>query len=195
MISLTKIPMDTFAGIVEDLLAEQAADPAFSPARPVEPAFSRLPPDVEAGTLIEDPTTAQFADLAKRPVSGHPPDAQPVLHPPQGDRGRVRYPGAHRQTPDELGDARAGPVLTALLVGPSRPGRTTGPTFDIARCAIFLLRTRTRPGRSSRNGSMRCSRPALPSASERALGALAPLAGKLHSMSQDIGRHGLNTGG
>jgi hypothetical protein len=28
----------TFVGILEDLLAEQAADPAFSPARPVEPS-------------------------------------------------------------------------------------------------------------------------------------------------------------
>src|SRR6266705_3254316 len=64
MIIVKKIPMDTFVGILEDLLAEQAADPAFSPARPVEPAFARLPPDVEAGTLIEDPTTAQVADLA-----------------------------------------------------------------------------------------------------------------------------------
>ena len=51
-------------GILEDLLAEQAADPAFNPARPVEPAFVRLPPDVESGTLIEDPATAQVADLA-----------------------------------------------------------------------------------------------------------------------------------
>ena len=39
----------TFVGILEDLLAEQAADPAFTPARPVEPAFVRLPPDVQAG--------------------------------------------------------------------------------------------------------------------------------------------------
>ena len=54
----------TFVGILEDLLAEQAADPAFNPARPVEPAFVRLPPDVESGTLIEDPATAQVADLA-----------------------------------------------------------------------------------------------------------------------------------
>ena len=54
----------TFVGILEDLLAEQAADPAFNPARPVEPAFVRLPPDVQAGTLIEDPATAQVADLA-----------------------------------------------------------------------------------------------------------------------------------
>src|SRR5207244_10497889 len=54
----------TFVGILEDLLAEQAADPAFTPARPVEPAFVRLPPDVQAGTVIEDPATAQAADLA-----------------------------------------------------------------------------------------------------------------------------------
>ncbi len=32
-----------------------------------------------------------------------------------------------------------GPVLTALPVGPSHPGATAGPTFDIARPAIFLL--------------------------------------------------------
>src|SRR6266702_829158 len=109
MISVKKIPMDTFVGILEDLLAEQAADPAFSPARPVEPAFARLPPDVEAGTLIEDPTTAQVADLAN---------------------------GLYEVTLQVL---ELGPVLTALPVGPSRPGRTTGPTFDIARPAIFLL--------------------------------------------------------
>jgi hypothetical protein len=51
-------------GVLEDLLALQVADPAFDPARPVEPAFVRLPPDVESGILIEDPTTAQVADLA-----------------------------------------------------------------------------------------------------------------------------------
>ena len=32
-----------------------------------------------------------------------------------------------------------GPVLTALPVGPSHPGQTAGPTFDIARPASFLL--------------------------------------------------------
>jgi hypothetical protein len=38
-----------------------------------------------------------------------------------------------------LGDARPGPVLTALPVGPARPCRTADPTFDIARPAIFML--------------------------------------------------------
>src|SRR5205823_9172469 len=54
----------TFVGVLEDLLAVQAADPAFNPARPVEPAFVRLPPDVEAGTRIEDAATAQVAHPA-----------------------------------------------------------------------------------------------------------------------------------
>jgi hypothetical protein len=72
----------TFVGILEDLLVEQAADPGFDPARPVEPAFVRLPPDVQAGTR-----------------------AQPVLHSPRRDRGRIRHAGPHRETPDELGNA------------------------------------------------------------------------------------------
>ena len=53
----------TFVGILEDFLAMQAADPGFDPARPVEPAYVRLPPDVASGTLIEDPLTARVADL------------------------------------------------------------------------------------------------------------------------------------
>ena len=55
-----------------------------------------------------------------------------------------------------------GPVLTGLPVGPSYPGRTAGPTFDIARPPSPCCHTRTRPGRSSRNGSTRWSRPVLP---------------------------------
>src|SRR5713101_8391894 len=41
-----------FVGILEDFLAEQAAVPGFDPARPVEPAYVRLPPDVQSGALI-----------------------------------------------------------------------------------------------------------------------------------------------
>ena len=129
MISVKKIPMDTFVEILEDLLAEQAADPAFSPARSVEPAFSRLPPDVEAGTLIEDPTTAQVADLA----NGLYEVTLQVLS---------RYYIHHRETAAEFDTlARTpkhlmnwvmrelGPVLTALPVGPSPPGPHHRPDF------------------------------------------------------------------
>ena len=41
----------------------RAADPGFDPARPVSPAYVRLPPDVASGILIEEPLTARVADL------------------------------------------------------------------------------------------------------------------------------------
>src|SRR5229473_2604756 len=129
----------TFVGILEDLLAEQAADPAFNPARPVEPAFVRLPPDVQAVTVIEAPATAQVADLA----NGLYEITLQVLS---------RYYIHHGETAAEVNTlARTakhlmnhvmrdlGPVLTALPVGPSHPGQTVGPTFDIARPASFVL--------------------------------------------------------
>ena len=50
-------------GILEEFVAMQPAEPGFNPARAVEPADVRLPPDVESGSLIEEPLTAQVADL------------------------------------------------------------------------------------------------------------------------------------
>ena len=92
-------------GILEDLLAEQAADPRFDPARPVEQAFVRLPPDVQAGTLIEETVTAQVADL----VNGLSAVVLQVLsryyiHHAEtaAEFGRA---GPRRETPDELGNA------------------------------------------------------------------------------------------
>ncbi len=170
----------TFVGVLEDLLALQVADPGFDPARPVEPAFVRLPPDVESGTLIEDPTTAQVADLA----NGVYEVVLQVLS---------RYYIHHGETAAEYDTlARTakhlmnwvmrelGPVLTTLPVGPSHPAArpvppstspapprpvppSTSPAPPSSCC-----RTRTRPGRSSRNGSTRWSRPAPPSAARRA---------------------------
>ena len=37
-----------FVALLDDYLATRAADPGFEPARPVEPAYVRRPPDVEA---------------------------------------------------------------------------------------------------------------------------------------------------
>ena len=37
-----------FVALLDDYLATKAADPGFEPARPVEPAYVRRPPDVEA---------------------------------------------------------------------------------------------------------------------------------------------------
>ena len=185
----------TFVGILEDLLAQQATDPAFNPARPVEPAFVRLPPDVESGTLIEDSTTAQVADLA----NGLYEVVLQVLS---------RYYIHHGEAAAEFDTlARTakhlmnwvmrelGPVLTALPVGPSHPGQTAGPTFDIARAASFLLPHQDAAWKIIAERLDGLEQACASLGQQAGLGALAPLAGKLHSMSQDIAAHGANTAG
>src|SRR6266566_2529405 len=114
-----------FVGILEDFLAVQAADPGFDPARPVEPAYVRLPPDVASGTLIEDGVTARVADLC----NGLYEVMLQVLS---------RYYVHHGETPAELETlARTAkhlmnwvmrnlyPVLTTLPIGPSRRAERT----------------------------------------------------------------------
>ena len=183
----------TFVGILEDLLAEQAADPGFNPARPVEPAFVRLPPDVEAGTVIEEPTTAQVADL----VNGLYEAMLQVLS---------RYYIHHGESAAEFDTLartakhlmnwvmrQLGPVLTTLPVGPSHPGRTAGPTFDIARPAILLLPHHDAAWKIIKE-RLEALQQACASLGEQAgLGALTPLADKLEAMSQDIGKRGSTT--
>lgn len=184
----------TFVGILEDLLAEQVADPAFNPARPVEPAFVRLPPDVEAGTVIEDPATAHVADLA----NGLYEVTLQVLS---------RYYIHNGETAAEL-DILArtakhlmnwvlrelGPVLTALPVGPSHPGRTVGPTFVIARPAIFVLPHHDAAWEIIKERIDALQQACASLGQQAGLSALAPLADKLQSISQDIGAHA-KTGG
>jgi Ferritin-like len=183
----------TFVGILEDLLAEQAADPAFTPARPVEPAFVRLPPDVEAGTVIEHPATAQVADLG----NGLYEVTLQVLS---------RYYIHHGETAAEVNTlARTakhlmnhvmrdlGPVLTALPVGPSHPGRTAGPTFDIARPASFLLPHQDAAWKIINERLDALQQACASLGQQPGLGALAPLAGKLQAMSQDIAAHASKT--
>src|SRR5438876_5966896 len=128
-----------FVGILEDLLTMQEADPTFDPARPVVPAFVRLPPDLASGTLIEDPLSVRVAEL----INALYELILQVLS---------RYYIHHGETADELETlARTAkhlmnwvmrdvaPVLTAMPVGATEPGFSVGPTFDIARPAVFLL--------------------------------------------------------
>ena len=87
-----------------------------------------------------------------------------------------------------------GPVLTALPVGPSHPGQTAGPAFDIARPAIFLLPHQDAAWKII-NERLDAPEQACASLSQRAgLGALAPLAEKLQSMSLAIAAHAAKTG-
>ncbi len=176
----------TFVGILEDLLAEQAADPAFDPARPVMPAFVRLPPDVDSGTLIEDPVTSQVAEL----FSGLYEVVLQVLS---------RYYIHHGETAAELDTlARTakhlmnwvmrelGSVLTTLTVGPSNPGCTAGPTFDIARPAIFLLPHRDAAWKIIKERLDTLAQTCASLGQEAGLGALTQLAEKVHAIADEV---------
>ncbi|MBO0815558.1 MAG: hypothetical protein J2P30_10520 [Actinobacteria bacterium] len=86
-------------------------------------------------------------------------------------------------------------MLTALPVGPSRPGRTAGPAFDSARPALFVLPHQDAAWKiiKERLDALQLACASL--GQQPGLGALAPLAAKLQSMSQDICTHGSSTGG
>ena len=136
--------------------------------------------------MIEDPATAQVADLANALYEV----TLQVLS---------RYYVHHGETAAEF-DILArtakhlmnwvmrelGPVLTALPVGPSHPGRTAGLTFDIARPAVFLLPHQDAAWKIIKERLDALERVFASLGQQAGLGALAPLAGKLHSMSQDI---------
>src|SRR6185436_8415354 len=179
----------TFVGILEDFLAMQAADPSFDPARPVEPAYVRLPPDVASGTLIEDPLTARVADLC----NGLYEVIMQVLS---------RYYVHHGETPAELETmARTakhlmnwvmrprGSVLTTLPIGPSHPGRTAGPALEITRPAYFVLPHREPAWKIITERLDALTKTCTALAREPGLSALGDLAAKLRSMHGDVRKH------
>jgi hypothetical protein len=145
--------------------------------------------------VIEDPAAAQVAGLA----NGLYEVTLQVLS---------RYYIHHGETAAEVSTlARTakhlmnhvrrdlGPVLTALPAGPSHPGRTAGPAFDIARPAAFVL-----PHQDAAwtiiTERLDVLEQACAALSQRAgLGALAPLTGQLQSMSQDIAARACQTAG
>jgi hypothetical protein len=184
----------TFVGILEDLLAEQAADPAFNPARPVEPAFVRLPPDVDVGTVIEDKVTAQVADL----LNGLYEVTLQVLsrYYIHDSETMVEFDVLARTAKHLMNWVmrEVGPVLTALPIGPASPGRTAGPTFDIARPAIFVLPHEDAAWKiiKERLDALQSACASLAQLAE--LAPLAPLADKLGSMRDDINTRGASAG-
>ena len=178
-----------FVGILEDYLATKAADTNFNPARPIEPAYFRLPADVESGTLIEDPLTARVAELC----NGLYEVILQVL---------CRYYVHHGETPAELDTlARTAKhlmnrvlrvvasVLTTLPIGPSHPGRTVGPTLDIVRPAFFVLPHRQAAWKIIKERLDTLTETCSSLAQQPALSALAGLPEKLSSMAADFGAH------
>ena len=82
-----------------------------------------------------------------------------------------------------------GPVLTALPVGPSHPGQTAGPTFDIARPTNLLLPHQDAAWKIIKERLDALEDACATLSKQPGLSALAPLATKLQSMSNDIGAH------
>jgi hypothetical protein len=178
-----------FVGILEDFLAMQATDPTFDAARPVEPAFVRLPPDVESGVPIEDRRTARVADLCNAIYEV----TLQVL---------ARYYVHHGESPAELDTlARTAkhlmnwtmrkltPVLTTLPIGPSQPGRTAGPTFEVVRPAFFVLPHREAAWKILKERIDTIAAAAGDLASDPELGALSEIAVTLGSYSAELSGH------
>lgn len=121
-----------FLGIWEEYSRLREQDPAFRPARPVIPAFTRQPFDVaEPQPLLTDPLTRGMAELFNL---GYEVLLQ-VL---------TRFFTHTDETDEQLGLLvesafslmagvlrPLGDALTRLPAGPDHPGRTAGPVFEM----------------------------------------------------------------
>jgi Ferritin-like len=130
----------TFVAMLQDYLNAREADPGFDPARPVEPAYVRRPPDVAADTVtITDPLTAQVADLFNALY-------ETTL------QALSRYFVHSGETADQVTTLATtakhlmnwvmrplGGLFTTLPVGPDRPGVLAGPAFEIVQPSFYLL--------------------------------------------------------
>jgi hypothetical protein len=132
-----------FLEIYDEYLALRAADPNFEPARPVLPGHVRPHRYGDAVPLIDDPRTRRVADLFN--VVN-----EIVL------LALTRFFAHTDETPEQLALLEhvgvglmfaaikpLGQLLTTLPFGPSAPGRTAGPTFELFYIGGYLLPHRT----------------------------------------------------
>jgi hypothetical protein len=127
-----------FVRTLMEYLALKEADPTFEPARPAVPARVRLPRDVDAGELISDARTAAVSDLFNGCYEAllelllrffiHEDESVAELNALADAAVNAMF----------VVTAPLGRLLTALPVGPSLPGKTAGPTFEIFRRSYVL---------------------------------------------------------
>jgi hypothetical protein len=128
-----------FLGIYDEYLALRAADPSFEPARPVLPGHVRPHRYGDAVPLIDDPRTKRVADLFNV--------VNEILL-----LALTRFFAHTDETPEQLKLLESvgvglmfaavkpiGQLLTTLPFGPSAPGRTAGPTFELFYIGGYLL--------------------------------------------------------
>ena len=117
----------------------RTADPSFEPARPVLPGHVRAHRYGDAVPLIDDPNTRRVADLFNV--------ANEVML-----LALTRFFAHTDETPEQLRTLESigvglmfaaikpiGQLLTTLPFGPSAPGRTAGPTFELFYIGGYLL--------------------------------------------------------
>ncbi len=129
-----------FLGVFDDYMAMRAAEPSFEPARPVLVGRARRREEDDSGLpVISDPTTSRVSDLFN--VSN-----EVIL------LALTRYFAHTDETPEQLktlADVAVslmfgaikplGQLLTQMPFGPTHPGRTAGPTFELFYRSGYLL--------------------------------------------------------
>lgn len=128
-----------FLEIFDEHAAMLEADPTFEPARPVLVGRVRPAEDGDSLPLINDPTSARVADLFNV--------ANEIIL-----LALARYFAHTDETPEQLSTLAdvavelmfgaikpLGQLLTQLPFGPTRPGRTAAPTFELFYRSGYLL--------------------------------------------------------
>ena len=128
-----------FLEIFDEYMALRAADPSFEPARPVLPGHVRSHRYGDPVPLIEDPRTRRVADLfnvvneivllALTRFFAHTDETAEQLALLENVAVGLMFAAIKP----------LGQLLTTLPFGPSAPGRTAGPTFELFYIGGYLL--------------------------------------------------------
>lgn len=126
-------------GVLDELVAARAADPAFEPTRPVVPAWVREPVSEAPVPLIAEAFTTRVMDLLNAVIE--------VLL-----QMLSRYFAHTDETDEQLGVLAdlavglmyqavkpLGEMVTRLPIGPDYPGLTAGPAFELFYAVDYLL--------------------------------------------------------
>ena len=175
-----------FVALLEDYLAARAADPGFEPARPVQPAYVRRPPDVEANVAtIGDPLAAQVADLFNA-VYETTLQALSRYFVHSGETAEQVVVLA--RTAKHLMNwvmRPLGSILTTLPLGPQQPGVLAGPAFEIVQPSFYVLPHREAAWRILAERLEQLAARADQLSGTAGLGQLTKLATDLHGMARD----------
>jgi hypothetical protein len=176
-----------FVALLDDYLRCRAAAPGFEPARPVEPAYVRRPPDVEVETVtITDALTVQVADLFN---AVYETTLQALsryfVHSGETDQQVTTLATTAKHLMNWV-MRPLGSVLTTLPVGLERPGVLAGPAFEIVQPSFYVLPHRQAAWRILTERLDELAVRAERLSGTAGLGQLAELAADLRGMARDV---------